>query len=575
MCGILAIVSAPNLPSLPNWPFWGGATENANGTSPLRVPTIRDLLFPLERRGPDGTQFYKIDVSSQVTIHAAETVLSMRGTFNRHNKSALNTHYPGSVLLYNGEIYDDRIDLNPKEQTSDTHFLEQLLNKTLQSDESSFWRELNALRGPWALIFWSPITQRLYFGRDCLGRRSLLIHAVPNSYIAITSVPPADTRYGYIEIPPVGLAYIDFTDVTKPKIKAHLRPSQPVIPTRVRPHESKTVIAGSAANMYVSFLPAPWLRSSRTKNCREQREDMSPAESAQTLITLLEKSVRRRLATNRPGSSYAPRFAILFSGGIDSMVLARLLDNEIPSGEPLHLINVAFGDGADALSECPDRRTAIEGLQELRKLSPSRRSIDLICVNASTREAHETLNFIVRPLIHPCDQPMDATIGTAIWLAARGRGQMFGTNDTHLTSPARILFSGLGADELMGGYKGRHRTIYRREGLDSVSREMDADLSRLWFRNLGRDDRLVADHGRELRHPFLDEDVIAFVAQLPLKSHVCDLSKPDGIGDKQLLRRAGSLLGLSEETTTRAKRAIQFGSRSKQIIERKTHDVDN
>lgn len=83
-------------------------------------------------------------------------------------------------------------------------------------------------------------------------------------------------------------------------------------------------------------------------------------------------------------------------------------------------------------------------------------------------------------------------------------------------------------------------------------------MSRLWIRNLGRDDRVVASTGREARHPFLDEDFVACICSLDL-CDVTDFAQPPGIGDKAVLRDAARLAGLTR-AAGRVKRAIQFGS---------------
>jgi asparagine synthetase B (glutamine-hydrolysing) len=134
---------------------------------------------------------------------------------------------------------------------------------------------------------------------------------------------------------------------------------------------------------------------------------------------------------------------------------------------------------------------------------------------------------------------------------ARGHGARY-------ASRARVALLGTGADEVFGGY-GRHRTAYSHGGLQGLQAELEVDMRRLWLRNLGRDDRLVADASREARHPFLDEELLAAVARLPLED-IVDPTLPIGVGDKRVLRGVARRLGLAR-AAARAKRAIQFGSR--------------
>jgi hypothetical protein len=53
---------------------------------------------------------------------------------------------------------------------------------------------------------------------------------------------------------------------------------------------------------------------------------------------------------------------VLFSGGVDSTLLAAAVHRYLPQGQPVDLSNVCFDGGRS-----PDRRAAISALQELRE----------------------------------------------------------------------------------------------------------------------------------------------------------------------------------------------------------------
>ena len=137
---------------------------------------------------------------------------------------------------------------------------------------------------------------------------------------------------------------------------------------------------------------------------------------------------------------------------------------------------------------------------------------------------------------------------------------------------ARVCLSGAGADELLLGY-GRHRSSYTRRtakegmnheaGMRAASEESLADMKRWPRRNGGRDDRCVADHSRELRLPFLDENVEALVMDCGGAGAFADFRQPQGSGDKRALRDAVAALGLNRAPQL-VKRALQFGTRAAQ-----------
>lgn len=353
-------------------------------------------------------------------------------------------------------------------------------------------------------------------------------------------------------------------------------------------------LAFSRAGMPVSLEKVPWANTMcrslstyqrlgkidpETDSDAQNLDDLDLAiESRKLIFEALLHSVAVRCRTLEFNAPYKPQniepmlesaallndppapVLLLFSGGIDSTLLAALLHKVLPIEACIDLVCVCF----DPDRASPDRLAAFAALRELQQFAPDRNW--RLLVREPGAEEQEAVRQRIVNLLAPADTYMDFNIGMALWFAAQGVGYLVKKDgdsarlsDSAYVSQARGMFVGHGADELFGGY-GRHRTRFKALGWEGVAKELEVDLTRLWLRNLGRDDRIFSDHSREARHPFLDESLIEASLKVPLW-HLCDLRLPLGAGDKMVLRRiVREELGLVK-TAVRVKRAIQFGSR--------------
>ncbi|KAL1220280.1 hypothetical protein V5N11_005806 [Cardamine amara subsp. amara] len=577
MCGIAVIVCGvrielSKLSSLSETPF-----------ERLQF-TVEDVKSVLSQRGPDSVGEKKIHLQPNVPTCAEESVtLSVfeddEGTYKLGNTtSSGELHFIGStlqlrgtspirqplvdssgnILAYNGEVFGG-IELNSYDNDTE------VLLKSLEEAKALVPDVLSMIKGPWAIIYWQESSRTLWFGKDAFGRRSLLVHwpTVDDPRFLLSSVSPAsavahgiDAENGSIhrfwEELPCGVYSIPFG----------VSESSLCIRGEVTKHEWRNTMWKELIEWERKYVvPKPEDLSMSSLSGISAISTSSGI--AQTVLVVLKESVRRRTSLHSifQGEKEVVPVAVLFSGGLDSMILAALLDQCLDPKYEVDLLNVSF-DGLNA----PDRISAKAGIIELKKIAPLRRW-KLIAIDADlSKLTLETKR--VMSLINPADTYMDLNIGTALWLAARGDGWIHEDSENQTVEEnnqrikykceARILLVGAGADEQCAGY-GRHRTKYRNGSWIALDQEMKLDMQRIWKRNLGRDDRCISDNGKEARFPFLDEDVIKTLLDIPLWE-IADLEQPSGNGDKIILRQVAKLLGL-HEVAKMPKRAIQFGSR--------------
>lgn len=577
---------------------------------------LESCLSNLQSRGPDFCNSASCELVSGQKLEFFASVLQTQGKSLCPQPHSVD----GNILCWNGDVFGGVLEKDIiSSKLGDTAVVGKRLSDCASHGTSPV-EVLSQISGPYSFIYYNVNNNSLWFGRDPVGRHSLLSCFSANPLNLTLSSVAHSSLSNFTEVPAIGIFEIElnmFHIQNGPYILLHpwcemdeelINEYCKDIPVSVK--------AKSAADCKYIFRPLSYTHS------EPNEQELFPAlDSIQTaslsdklnyiaslstfhkntmgLMPLLERAVKVRVMTNvtlcqdcynkkslKEKSCSHSKVAVLFSGGLDSAILARLVDKYVPENEPIDLLNVAFekrkgasntsthGKKAKASSNLnavensgpefnetynvPDRQTGKKTLEELKSLCPNRRW-NFIEINVSQIELQKERSKSIVHLIYPLRTILDDSLGCALWFAARGQGKIYGSNENYV-SPARIIISGMGADEQFGGYM-RHRTTLRNNGWDALHKQLQLEVERIPTRNLGRDDRVISHHGRQPRMPFLDESVITFVKALaPWERCYPNENFPCGVGDKLLLRLIAWHIGLKGAAIF-PKRAMQFGSR--------------
>lgn len=183
MCGIYAVISQ-------------NAPEKITG----------DLETCLRSRGPDHIGSLTIsaeDDDSPLYIALTSTVLALRG--DHTTVQPLLDSSSGSALCWNGEAW--RIQGQPV-SGNDGEVVLSKLSAASAGGQEAILDTLRAIEGPFAFVFVDKPSKMLYYGRDRLGRRSLLVK--PDSPFQLSSIPDTSSA-GWLEVEADGCYSIPLT----------------------------------------------------------------------------------------------------------------------------------------------------------------------------------------------------------------------------------------------------------------------------------------------------------------------------------------------------------------------------
>lgn len=227
------------------------------------------------------------------------------------------------------------------------------------------------------------------------------------------------------------------------------------------------------------------------------------------------------------------RVGIIFSGGIDSVIVAWLAKKMVPEV-------ICYTAGIEGSTDIAFARNIAKKLKlKLR-------------VNELTRNEVEQM---IPEIINVIENTNAGQVEVAV--------PVYAAIKLAHEDGIKVMFTGQGADELFGGYSW-YTKVVEKEGYQKLREHMTEDLLLLYKETLEREDKIAMAHSIEMREPFLDMEIIRVSMRMDLKLNV---KSQDDIFGKHVHRRVAQKLGIPKNIAYRIKEAAQHGSGMHQIFD--------
>ena len=393
------------------------------GKSPRLVrQSVGSMMHAMVHRGPDDLGYEQLPLENDGSGPVAGfgfRRLSIQDTSTAGHQPMF--HPPtGNCLIFNGEIYNFRAlrtDLEAKGSvfrgTSDSEVLLHAL---------STWGEaaLEKLQGMFALAFYESQSRRILLARDPLGIKPLYVAKLTNQFVFASEV-------GAVRASGLVSSDLDMAGIAGMLAYGAVQSPRTVFA------QIRSFPAGSSQWVDASAATDATLRNSprRFWSFPQRILDVDRPHAAATVRSMLHESVLRHLVADVP-------VGVLLSAGIDSTIIASVAREYTPQ---VTAFTVGFG--------------AVHGEDEVPLATATAASLGIkhVCVELDSHNMssqwHEWLKGMDSPSID----------GFNTFVVSRRLAQ----------EGVVVGLSGLGADELFGGYPCFRRAIRLSRILESLS----------------------------------------------------------------------------------------------------------
>ena len=478
------------------------------------APLIEKMLSCMKNRGPDG-----VGLATEDEIVYSNTFnklfFSQTSAFNvlAHSRLAIVGGSCGSqpflscnkklVLEHNGEIYNYRelrksLESHHEFKTSTDseviiHLLEDHYEKTNGNLLEAVKRTVFQLDGIYILAIKEQSTGNIILVRDGIGVRQIY-YGEDDRYFAFGSEKKA---------------------LWKISLDGKIQ--------RLLPGYALFISQRSEENSFTTSLHPVTVNTSKSIRSKYpiSYKDIDSALNAynNALTASVEKRVRD-----------FSRIGIVFSGGIDSVIVAYLAKQMVPEV-------ICYTSG-------------IRGSNDITNSIEIAEKLDLrLEINELSQDDVERMIPNIINVIED-DNMGQVEVAIPIYAAvklAREQG-------------IRVMLTGQGADEIFGGYSW-YSKIVQKYGYDKILEYMIKDVQLLYKETLEREDKITMSQSIELREPFLDPNLIDTVLRIDPRLNIQNdgVDAFDTLG-KRVHRRLAEKIGIPKEIAYRIKEAAQHGS---------------